>query len=381
MCMRKARQDAQQSAAVGWGWEDVFCSWTCGARKVHRLFPVHVRGQPKTFRRAAMRADHQVRTRSPPSWTRKKNMVGGSEKEDRIVNTSLSLGVQLLLKRGATLPSSLNKVKKRLVQGQALLQFSCEITWSLPQLCEKVSLFPWSDSCPSSWVCAHPSLDVESSREKTCSFLEVMSGGFGLPLCLSVFFFRVEVSRCWCCPALSPLRLVGFLALGNCTNVPQFLHHVSRRFSELFFRARDWCGQAAEHVPNNVPSCNHSFLAWAMLAQGLVRIKSLLFGVFLFRYGHVWEGWHRFLWERRAAGQGVARSAGSCTETSSCSSWHKTGKEWKNGRKKGRRRTAEDRGLSQVREGGWRARSCPRAAHQEWNRWSCRCARVAHREG
>ena len=40
-------------------------------------------------------------------------MVGASEKEDRIVNTSVSLGVQLLLKRGATLPSSLNKVKKR----------------------------------------------------------------------------------------------------------------------------------------------------------------------------------------------------------------------------------------------------------------------------
>ena len=56
-------------------------------------------------------------------------MVGGSEKEDRIVNTSLSLGVQLVLKRGATLPSSLNKEKKeRLVQGQALLQFSWEIT-------------------------------------------------------------------------------------------------------------------------------------------------------------------------------------------------------------------------------------------------------------
>ena len=57
-------------------------------------------------------------------------MVGGSEKEDRIVNTSFSLGVQLLLKRGATMPSSLNKVKtkKRLVQGLALLQFSWEIT-------------------------------------------------------------------------------------------------------------------------------------------------------------------------------------------------------------------------------------------------------------
>ena len=55
-------------------------------------------------------------------------MVGGSEKEDRTVNTSFSLGVQLVLKRGATLPSSLNKLKKRLVQGQALLQFSWEIT-------------------------------------------------------------------------------------------------------------------------------------------------------------------------------------------------------------------------------------------------------------
>ena len=61
-------------------------------------------------------------------------MVGGSEKEDRIVNTSFSLGVQLLLQRGATTLSSLNffslkkKNQKNLVQGQALLQFSWEIT-------------------------------------------------------------------------------------------------------------------------------------------------------------------------------------------------------------------------------------------------------------
>ena len=37
-------------------------------------------------------------------------MVGGSEKEDRIVNTSFSLGV-VLPKRGATTLSSLLKVK------------------------------------------------------------------------------------------------------------------------------------------------------------------------------------------------------------------------------------------------------------------------------
>ena len=57
-------------------------------------------------------------------------MVGGSEKEDRIANTSFSLGVQLLLKRGATTLSSLKKVffKKRLMLVQALLQFSWEIT-------------------------------------------------------------------------------------------------------------------------------------------------------------------------------------------------------------------------------------------------------------
>ena len=44
-------------------------------------------------------------------------MVGGSEKEDRTVNTSFSLGVQLVLKRGATLPSSLNKLKKKIGAG------------------------------------------------------------------------------------------------------------------------------------------------------------------------------------------------------------------------------------------------------------------------
>ena len=40
-------------------------------------------------------------------------MVGGSEKEDRTVNTSFSLGVQLVLKRGATTLSSLNKEKSK----------------------------------------------------------------------------------------------------------------------------------------------------------------------------------------------------------------------------------------------------------------------------
>ena len=137
MCTRTARQDAQQHfAAVGWEIGGRTLQLNMRRTTSSSTLPVHVRGQRKNISvRSGARGSLVQNAQSVELHTEVEH-VGGSEKEDRTVNTSFSLGVQLLIKRGATTPSSLNKVffskknkKTKIGAGrQALLQFSWEIT-------------------------------------------------------------------------------------------------------------------------------------------------------------------------------------------------------------------------------------------------------------